>query len=40
MDRDARLQRGARPFVFTNIREGHGTAEIARFFEVKAKDLA
>ncbi len=34
MDRDARLQRGARPFVFTNIREGHGVAEIARFVEI------
>jgi urease accessory protein len=31
MDRDARLMRGARPFVFANIRAGHGVAEIARF---------
>ena len=35
MDRDARLQRGDRPFVFTNIRDGHGVAEIARFVEVQ-----
>jgi urease accessory protein len=31
MDRDARLMRGARPFVFANIRAGDGVAEIARF---------
>ena len=31
MDRDARKMRGARPFVFTNIRAGKGVAEIARF---------
>jgi len=31
MDRDARRMRGARPFVFTNIRAGQGVAEIARF---------
>jgi urease accessory protein len=31
MDRDARRMRGERPFVFTNIREGAGVPEIARF---------
>jgi urease accessory protein len=31
MDRDARRMRGSRPFVFTNIRAGHGVAEVADF---------
>ncbi|MHB1304232.1 MAG: urease accessory protein UreG [Acidiphilium sp.] len=31
MDRDARRMRGDRPFVFANIRAGHGVAEIAGF---------
>lgn len=31
MDRDAKKMRGARPFVFTNIRDGLGLPEIARF---------
>ena len=29
MDRDARKMRGARPFLFTNLKEGKGVAEIA-----------
>jgi urease accessory protein len=29
MDRDARKMRGARPFLFTNLKEGQGVAEIA-----------
>ena len=33
MDRDSRKMRGERPFVFTNIRAGHGVAEIAAFIE-------
>jgi urease accessory protein len=33
MARDARVMRGARPFVFTNIRAGEGTAEVAAFIE-------
>ncbi len=33
MDRDAKRMRGARPFVFANIRAGHGVAEIAAFIE-------
>ncbi len=31
MDRDARKMRGARPFLFTNLKENLGVAEIARF---------
>ncbi|WP_072394173.1 urease accessory protein UreG [Hyphomicrobium sp. CS1GBMeth3] len=31
MDRDAKKQRGERPFVFTNIRAGEGVAEVAAF---------
>ena len=31
MDRDAKKMRGARPFMFTNIKENHGVAEIAAF---------
>jgi urease accessory protein len=31
MDRDARRMRGERPFVFANVRAGHGVAEIAAF---------
>ncbi len=31
MDRDAKRMRGERPFVFTNIKEGRGVAEVARF---------
>jgi urease accessory protein len=33
MDRDARLMRGQRPFVFTNVRSGEGVEEVARFVE-------
>ena len=35
MERDARRMRGARPFVFTNLRAGEGVAAIARFIEEK-----
>jgi urease accessory protein len=31
MDRDSKKMRGERPFVFTNIKEGRGVAEVARF---------
>ncbi len=31
MDRDARVQRGKRPFLFTNIRQGVGVAAVADF---------
>ena len=33
MDRDARRMRGTKPFVFSNIRNGHGVADIAAFIE-------
>ena len=39
MDRDARRMRGDRPFLFTNLKENKGVAEIARFLE-KAGGLA
>jgi urease accessory protein len=35
MERDAKRMRGARPFVFSNLRAGEGVAEIARFIEDK-----
>ena len=35
MERDAARMRGARPFVMTNLRDGRGVAEIARFVEEK-----
>jgi urease accessory protein len=35
MDRDARLMRGTRPFLFTNLKAGDGVAEIARFIAEK-----
>lgn len=33
MDRDARKQRGSRPFLFTNLKEGRGVDEIVSFIE-------
>jgi urease accessory protein len=33
MDRDARKMRGARPFVFTNMRSGEGLATVIAFIE-------
>jgi urease accessory protein len=33
MDRDARAQRGTRPFVFSNLKSGQGLPEIVRFIE-------
>jgi urease accessory protein len=35
MERDARRMRGARPFVFSNLRAGTGIEAIARFIEEK-----
>jgi urease accessory protein len=35
MRRDAERMRGSRPFVLTNLREGRGVEEIARFVEEK-----
>jgi urease accessory protein len=31
MDRDSRKMRGARPFIFTNLKKDLGVAEIASF---------
>jgi len=39
MERDARKMRGERPFLFTNLKENAGTAEIGRFLQ-KAGGLA
>jgi urease accessory protein len=33
MDRDSRKMRGERPFLFTNLKENKGLAEIVRFIE-------
>jgi urease accessory protein len=33
MDRDARLMRGTRPFVFTNLKTGHGLDIVLHFIE-------
>ncbi len=35
MERESKRMRGARPFVFTNLRTGQGVEEIARFIEEK-----
>ena len=35
MDRDARKMRGERPFVFTNLKTGHGLDTIVRFIETE-----
>ena len=36
MERDTKKMRGVRPFVFTNLREGKGVDEIARFIDKRA----
>jgi len=33
MERDARTMRGERPFVFTNLKTGHGLKDVERFIE-------
>ncbi len=33
MERDARAQRGERPFVFTNLKAGQGVDQVVRFIE-------
>lgn len=38
MGRDAKRMRGARPFIFTNLKAGDGVAEVARFI-IKAGGL-
>jgi urease accessory protein len=35
MERESKRMRGARPFVFTNLRAGDGVEAIARFIEEK-----
>src|SRR5207344_2357673 len=35
MDRDARRMRGARPFVLTNLKTGHGLETVIRFIETE-----
>jgi urease accessory protein len=35
MDRDARKMRGERPFVFTNLKTGHGLDQIIAFVEAR-----
>jgi urease accessory protein len=35
MDRDSRRMRGERPFVFANLRAGHGVEAISRFIETR-----
>ena len=35
MDRDARKMRGARPFVFSNLKTGQGLEEIVKFIETE-----
>jgi urease accessory protein len=35
MDRDSKKMRGARPFVFTNLKSGQGLAEVIRFIETE-----
>jgi urease accessory protein len=35
MDRDARKMRGERPFVFSNLKTGHGLDDIIRFIETQ-----
>jgi urease accessory protein len=33
MERDSRRMRGERPFVFTNLRTGHGLDDVVAFIE-------
>ena len=35
MDRDARKMRGGRPFVFTNLKTGHGLKTVVEFIELR-----
>src|SRR5436309_8784662 len=35
MDRDARKMRGQRPFLFSNLKEGRGVAEVVSFIETE-----
>ena len=35
MERDSKRMRGARPFVFTNLKTGHGLDTVIRFIETE-----
>jgi urease accessory protein len=35
MERDAKRMRGERPFVFTNLKTGHGLAVVIDFIETQ-----
>jgi urease accessory protein len=35
MDRDARRMRGERPFLFSNLKSGHGLEDVVRFIETR-----
>src|ERR1700720_3523955 len=35
MDRDARKMRGARPFMFTNLKQNHGLKTVVEFIELR-----
>jgi urease accessory protein len=35
MDRDAKKMRGARPFVFSNLKTGQGLETIVKFIETE-----
>jgi urease accessory protein len=35
MARDAKKQRGERPFIFTNLRSGSGVAEVIEFIRTQ-----
>ena len=35
MDRDAKKMRGARPFVFSNLKTGQGLGAIVKFIETE-----
>ena len=40
MERDAKKMRGARPFVFTNLKTGQGLDAIVHFIEEKGALIA
>jgi urease accessory protein len=38
MDRDARMQRGSRPFIFTNLKDGSGLSQTIAWLEERMKE--